>query len=67
MASEAKGCDPVVVGLDGPALPVPQLVAVGSHHGAILNPAGHAGSVPDGPQQLVVSVHQKQLVVQLPK
>ena len=35
MAGVTKSCDPIVVGLDRAALPIPELVGVGCHHGPI--------------------------------
>lgn len=48
VAPDTESCDAEVMGLDRPTLPIPELVAMGGHHGPILYPTHLAGGFPDG-------------------
>lgn len=47
VAAETQSCYAVVMGFDRPTLAIPELVAMGSHHGPVLNPTHLTGGFPD--------------------
>lgn len=57
MATHTQRCDTVVVGLDGPPLPVSQLVGMRGHHGPVLGSTVLARRLTHYLQQLLVAIH----------